>query len=80
MVFFFFFFQNRAEPFCSECDPYLQGLVRVRHRQDFVSRVDPSQLAEGTQQPLTGPAVELQLLLVVFWTRQNLRARIKHRI
>lgn len=56
-----------------ECEWHLQGLVGVGHRQDFMSRVDTPQFAERTQQPLAGPAVELELLLVVFWTRQNLR-------
>lgn len=56
-----------------ECDSHLQGLVRMSHRQDFMSGVDASQFAEGTEQPLTGPAVELEFLLVVFRTRQNLR-------
>ncbi len=50
----------------------LQGLVCVSHRQDFVSGVDAAQFAERTEQPLTGPAVELQLLLIVLRTRQNL--------
>lgn len=54
-------------------DSHLQGLVRVSHRQDFMSGVDASQFAERTEQPLTGPAVELEFLLIVFWTRQNLR-------
>lgn len=38
-----------------------------------MSGVEASQLAEGTEEPLTGAAVELELLLIVFWTRQNLR-------
>ncbi|TNN42662.1 hypothetical protein EYF80_047159 [Liparis tanakae] len=43
-------------------------LVGVGHRQDLVSRVDAPQLAERAEQPLAGPAVEVQLLLVVFGT------------
>lgn len=38
-----------------------------------MSRVDAPEFAERAEQPLTGPAVELEFLLIVVWTRQNLR-------
>lgn len=55
-----------------EWDSHLQGLVGMSHRQDFMSGMEAPQLAERTEQPLAGPAVELELLLIVFRTRQNL--------
>lgn len=54
-------------------ESYLQGLVGVGHWQDFVSCVDAAQFAERAEQPLTGPTVELQLLLVMLRAGQNLR-------
>lgn len=51
---------------------YLQGLIRVDHRQNFVSGVNAAQLAQRAEQPLTGPAIEQQLLLVVIRAGQDL--------
>lgn len=53
----------------------LQSLVSLSHGEDFVSGVDSAQFAERTEQPLAGPAVELQLLVVVLRAGQNLRRR-----
>lgn len=55
--------------------PYLQGLVCVGHWQDFVPGVDAAQFAERAEQPLTGPTVELEFLLVMLRTGQNLRKK-----
>ena len=44
----------------SYLESYLQGLVSLGHWEDFVSGVDSTQFAEWTEQPLTGPTVELQ--------------------
>lgn len=52
---------------------YFKGLVSLGHGQYLVSRVQATQFAEGTKQPLTGPAVKLQFLLVVLGASQNLR-------
>lgn len=61
--------------------PYLQGLVCVGHWQDFVPGVDAAQFAEGAEQPLTGPTVELEFLLVMLRTGQNLRKKEpRHRL
>lgn len=53
----------------------LQSLVSLSHGEDFVSGVDSAQFAERTEQPLAGPAIELQLLVVVLRAGQNLRRR-----
>lgn len=72
-------FQNCANiyetlHFAEHSESYFQGLVCMGHRQDLVSGVEAAQFAEGAEQPLTGPTVELQLLLVVLRTSQNLEA------
>ena len=59
----------------SDSQSYLQSLVSLRHWEDFVSSVDSAQFAERAEQPLTGPAIELQLLLVVLRTGQDLEKR-----
>lgn len=51
---------------CLEC---LVGLGDWRH---LVPGVDAAQLAERAQQPLARPTVEVQTLLVMLRTRQNL--------
>lgn len=58
-------------------DSNLQCLVRLGHGEDFMSSVDAAQFAEGAEQPLAGPTVELQLLLVVLRTCQYLSKAVK---
>lgn len=70
-------FRKKLAQMVSDSESHLQGLVRLGHGEDFVSGVDAAQFAEWAEQPLTRPAVELQLLLVMLRTGQNLRTRAK---
>lgn len=45
-----------------------------------MSSVNAAQFAEGTEQPLTGPTIELQLLLVVLRTSQYLWSEVECRL
>lgn len=59
----------------SDSESYLEGLVCMGHWQDFVSRVDAAQFAERAEQPLARPTIELQFLVVMLRTGQNLRSK-----
>lgn len=59
---------DTVQPVCA----HLKGLVGLRDRQHLVPVVDPTELAEWAQQPLTVVAVPLQPLLLVIRACQNL--------